>query len=208
MQALTEYLEALASDRATPGGGSAANVVAAIGASLVGMVARICGQSQKYAVHRDLLADTVHRADALRENLLARRSADEAAFEQVVRAQSLPKEGQEAGLERSLALEVALAHAADVPLESAQLILATLHACRDLLAVPNRNLVSDIGCAAEFASAAIAANAYNVRINHRYMHAEDTVARQERQLAACEAEAAGMVAEIRAKVAGAMGKDR
>ena len=33
-------------------------------------------------------------------------------------------------------------------------------------------LASDVGCAAELASAALAACAYNVRVNHRYMHDE------------------------------------
>ena len=47
-------------------------------------------------------------------------------------------------------------------------------------------LVSDAGCAAEFANAALLACAYNVRINHRYMKDAAAIARQSATLTAME----------------------
>ena len=206
MQPLTEYLEALASDRPTPGGGSAALLVAATGSALVAMVARICARNPKYAAHAPLLERTVAAADALRLDLLAGRAADERAFEAVGQAQSLPKNSENATRERAAALEAALRSAAQEPLQAACKTLGILHACVDLLTVPNRNLASDVGCAAEFASAAIASSAYNVRINHRFMRDAATIAEQSATLERCEREAADLLTQVRAQVEDALRK--
>jgi formiminotetrahydrofolate cyclodeaminase len=61
----------------------------------------------------------------------------------------------------------------------------------------NANLVSDVGCAGEFAYAALAACAYNVRINHKFMKDESAVAEQRERLERFEREALALLSAIR-----------
>jgi len=65
-------------------------------------------------------------------------------------------------------------------------------------------LVSDAGCAAEFANAAVLACAYNVRINHRYMKDTPAIARQADALNAIEERATKTLARLRERLAAAL----
>jgi len=194
---LEDYLAALASDAPPPGGGSAATIVAASGAALVAMVARICAVNPRYADRAGLCAELTESADALREQLLNARARDEAAFEAVVAAQALPKTDER----RGALLESALARAAEEPLHGAALALDVLRLADRALAVPNRNLASDLGCAAEFGAAALNACAYNVRVNHRFMRDADTIAAQAARLTDLERESAALLQRVRDGVA-------
>jgi methenyltetrahydrofolate cyclohydrolase len=186
VEALNEYLTNLASASPAPGGGSAAMVVGATGCALVSMVARICVSSPKYASKHDLANRLTTQADALRTAFLERKERDERAFDAVVAAR-----GDRA------AMEAALAGAAAVPLEGAQAALAALRLAADALALGNANLVSDLGCAAEFAYAALLACAYNVRINHKFMKDEGTISSQASELERLEREALPLLTTVR-----------
>ena len=76
VETIESYLATLASDEPVPGGGSAATVVAASGAALVGMVARICGRNPKYAGNAELLRHVVNESDRLRGRLEEARDRD------------------------------------------------------------------------------------------------------------------------------------
>lgn len=200
VETLSDYLHALASDAPTPGGGSAATMVAASGAALVAMVARISAGNPKYAASAELCRDLVRRADALRADLLSARVRDESAFDQVVAAQALPKSTDDEKAARAARLEAALTAAAAEPLHGARLALDVLRLAAHALAIPNRNLVSDVGCAAEFASAALHASAYNVRINHRFMKDEASISGQAHALERYEREASALLEGVRRDV--------
>lgn len=170
----------LASAEAVPGGGSAAMIVAAAGCALVAMVARICDNPALAA-----------GADALRARALEQSRRDESAFERVM---------QTRGEER----QAALTQAAETPLEGMRIALDALHLSANALALGNANLVSDAGCAAEFAHAALLGCAYNVRINHRFMRDAATVTSQRAALERYEREATGLSAAIRKAVNAAL----
>lgn len=195
MEALNEYLTKLASDAPVPGGGSAAMVVGAAACALVAMVARICAGSPKYDAARELTQRLIAQADALHEKMLRDRVRDEAAFQAVVAAR-----GNKETMQR------ALCEAAAVPLEGVSDALTALHLAAESIALGNANLISDLGCAAEFAYAALAACAYNVRINHKFMRDANLVESQRGRLAGNEREAAELLASIRKAVSAALQK--
>jgi formiminotetrahydrofolate cyclodeaminase len=197
VETLDGYLAALASDAPVPGGGSAAALVAATGAALVGMVARICGHNPKYAAHADLARRLVNAGDRLRVELAAAGQRDERAFAKVVAAQELPKATAAEKAERAQALQAALRDAAAEPLAAAGLALEVVRAAAELLEIPNEHLASDVGCAAEFGFAGLGACAYNVRVNHRYMHDAATIAEQNATLERRETEGAALLARVR-----------
>ena len=82
--------------------------------------------------------------------------------------------------------------------------LRVLQLADRILRIPNRNLAGDAGCGAEFAFAALAACAYNVRINHRYMHDAEAIAAQSELLERYEEDAAAILVRVRAIVAAAL----
>ncbi len=198
METLDDYLDALASERPTPGGGSAATIVGALAAALVAMVARITAANPKLAAHAATAADLTSRADTLRADLLRARSEDERAFGGVVAAQALPKATEAERTARTSALQLSLGEAAEAPLHAAGLALDVLQLSERGLALENRNLASDLGCAAELAAAALAAAAYNVRANHPYMKDAARVETQARELARLEGERDALLARVRA----------
>jgi formiminotetrahydrofolate cyclodeaminase len=161
-------------------------VVAATGCALVSMVAGICAGSAKYASKQALADRLGTRGDELQRAFLHRKEQDERAFDGVVAARG-----------DKIAMEAALHAAAAVPFEGAQAALELLRLCTDALELGNANLVSDVGCAAEFGYAAMLACAYNVRINHKFMKDAATIEAQRIALADIETEAQFLLAKVR-----------
>ena len=153
------------------------------------MVARICAGSSRYKSVHELATWLAAASDDLREKMLQLRKRDEAAFEAVVAAR-----GDKEATQR------ALADAAAAPLEGAQSATAALELCVNALELNNANLISDVGCAAEFAYASLLGCAYNVRINHKFMKDESVVARQRKTLANCESEGKALLSSVRSAV--------
>lgn len=166
---LHAYLNRLASAQPTPGGGSAATVVGALGAALIAMVARITLGNPKYTpVHADAVL-LVGDADTLRARFAAARTADETAYARVPRAQALPRSTPVEQAYRNDQLQLALAGAAQAPLDAAALAADLLSLCERAAALHNAHLTSDVECALHFGRAALEASAVNVRVNHRYL---------------------------------------
>jgi glutamate formiminotransferase/formiminotetrahydrofolate cyclodeaminase len=185
-----DYLARLASADPTPGGGSAAALVAAMGAALVAMVNRITLGSPKLASVHERAERLAELADELRERCAHARARDEAAFAAVVAAQALPKDSDDAMAARTTALQAALTEAAEAPLHAATLALEVLELAEETALLGNANLVSDVGCAAAFGTAALRASADNVRVNHLFLKDAATRERQAHHLAALEENAA------------------
>src|SRR5579871_2506000 len=127
----------------------------------------------------------------------AARHRDERAYAAVVTAQALPKENEAQRLARRVALESALHEAAESPLHGADLTLDVLRLTARLVESPRGALASDVGCAAELAYAGLAACAYNVRVNHHYMHDDAAIADQSARLDSIEREGAQLVERVR-----------
>jgi formiminotetrahydrofolate cyclodeaminase len=178
------YLDRLASAEPTPGGGSAATFVGAMGAALCAMVARITAANDRYASVRGEALAVTAAADVLRERLAAARPLDEEAFERVVAASALPKATDEQKRARTAALQAALVGAAEAPLAAAGLSAEGVALAERAGALGNTHLVSDVECALHFFRAALAASVANVRINHHFIKDAEIVRAQEERLAA------------------------
>jgi formiminotetrahydrofolate cyclodeaminase len=200
VEGLDAYLERLASDAPVPGGGSAATLVAGLGAALTAMVGRIARRNPKPPDAAATLEEIVTCSEELRAELKTAQEHDEKAFGRVISAQALPKGTPAETQARREALEFALERAAEAPLRAAALCLGVLELASQLLEVETKALVSDIGCAAEFACAAVAGCAYNVRVNHKYMKDAGTVARQEARLRTHEEAAQRLLDHVRTEV--------
>ena len=150
------FTEALASASPTPGGGGAAGLIAALGASLGAMAARI---SQK---KRDT-AELAVRCETLRLRALAIIEADEKAFLPLSAAYKLPEDAPNR-------LETLRRASLDACQPGVNLLLWCAEAADALTALREKAsplLLSDVGCAAAACRAALVCAAMNVYTNTR-----------------------------------------
>ena len=88
-QTIGDYLQALASTAAVPGGGSAAALAAAMGAALVSMVAKLSAKKARTDEIRAALTGLVPELDQLAERLVELSQDDIDAYRAVIDGRSL-----------------------------------------------------------------------------------------------------------------------
>jgi glutamate formiminotransferase/formiminotetrahydrofolate cyclodeaminase len=190
------FLERLSAGSAAPGGGAAAAYAGAMGAALVGMVARLTLGKKKYAEVEAQMQSIVESAGKLQASLTSAVLADTQAFEAVMEAFKLPKQTPEQQAARTEAVEQAYIHAAEVPLHVARDAVATLGLAAVVAERGNVNAFSDAGSAAYLAKAALAGAALNVRANAAAVQDRPTAASWLKELSGLEARANDALALI------------
>jgi len=176
------YARALASAAPTPGGGSASAVVAVLAAALASMVARLTGDSPKFAPLAPRMKAIADEAARLSDAFLSAIDTDVAAFDRVSAAYKLPKSTDAERAARSAAIQGALVGATDAPMRVVELGLQTSRLAMELVDAGNPNAISDAGCAALFAQAAARGAALNIRINVKGLKDTALVASYQRKL--------------------------
>ncbi|MEM7116873.1 MAG: glutamate formimidoyltransferase [Chloroflexota bacterium] len=158
----TRYLEATATAKPTPGGGSVAALAGALGAALTQMMAGLTVDRKQYrpvdSEARAILAD----AEEVREKLTAAITEDSAAYSQLVfarRNKTVPDK------EQAEAIQSATIHAAKVPLRVARLSRDVALLAQEIVLLGNVNAVADAATGALLAQAAVKASDINVRTN-------------------------------------------
>lgn len=159
------FLDRLASDDPTPGGGSAAAFTAAEAAGLVAMVGRVTVGKKKYAEVEGQMWKMIEQAEGLRKELTSAVEEDAASFEGYLQAVRLPKNTEEEIQARERAIESATLHAAQVPHHAAGLAMQVLSLAVTAAELGNVNAISDAASAANLAAAAVKCAGLNVRIN-------------------------------------------
>jgi formiminotetrahydrofolate cyclodeaminase len=146
------------------GGGAASAMAGAMGAALIGMVARLSiGRKnlEPEAYYRQIDAE----AQALAANLIDGGLADSEAFDAVMIAYRAPKDTPEAKASRSRAIQNAIIHATEVPLANAHWNAKGLALWGKLSGRSNPNAASDLDCALYLMRAGLLGAMSNIRIN-------------------------------------------
>jgi formiminotetrahydrofolate cyclodeaminase len=167
--ALQFYLDQLASSEPTPGGGSAAALSGAMGASLASMVARLTLGKPKYAEVQTEIAVLLQHTERLRERFQLLMQADIDAFGNLSAALKMPRTTPEEKSARTEAIQARLSEAALVPLEMAEQAAALIRDCQRIAEIGNVGVLSDVAAGAALASSAGAGAAWMVRANLRSM---------------------------------------
>ena len=162
---IEQFLDELASSRSTPGGGSAAAIMGAMGAALISMVCNLTIGKKRYEAFDDELKTVLERAEALREHLTDMIQADVEVFDRVMGAYGMPKKTDEEKAARSDAIQAALKAATDVPLDCARASAEVIKLSRTVAEKGNLNVISDAGVAVLAGYAALKSAALNVYIN-------------------------------------------
>lgn len=159
------FLERLASSAPTPGGGSAAAVMGAMGAALVSMVCNVStGKKGLEGAEAELLAVRAE-SERLRGHLTALIAADVAVFDDLMAAYRLPKAADDEKARRSAKIQESLQRATSVPLDCARSCAAVIALAQRSADAGFRGVVSDAGVGALAALSALRSAALNVHIN-------------------------------------------
>jgi glutamate formiminotransferase/formiminotetrahydrofolate cyclodeaminase len=164
-QSLTGFVGAVASSSPTPGGGSVAAHVGALGAALAQMVAGLTAGRKKYVAVDAEMREVALKAAGLANTLSALVQKDADSYGAVSSAYKMPNEPEEAAKARKAAINDALIGAAVVPLQTARACAEVAELAATCATKGNANAVSDAGVAALLAEAACLGAVYNVRIN-------------------------------------------
>ena len=155
------FAEALAAKVSVPGGGGAAAYVGALGMALGSMAANFTTGKKKYAEYEADIQRILAEAETIRRRLLSLVDEDAAAFFPLSEAYGIPKEDPT----RAERLEACTKEALAAPLEMMRQIARSVELLEELQVKGSRMLISDVGCGATLAAAALRAASLNVFIN-------------------------------------------
>ncbi len=166
---IIDYLRDLNSRKPVPGGGGVSAFTGALAAGLAAMVCSLTVGKKKYADVESVIIATADKITGIQKDLVECMNADAEAFEPLSRAYGLPKNTPEEIEEKERVMEACLRDAANPPLRICELIAGLLPSVKYVADNGSRLAVSDAGCSAALAIAAIKAAALNVYINTRLM---------------------------------------
>jgi methenyltetrahydrofolate cyclohydrolase len=187
---IATFLDDLASERPTPGGGGAAALCGAIGAALVSMVANLTiGKKNYEAVWQDLEAVNT-KAEALRAELTGAIEEDVMAFNAVMAAYGLPRATEEEKAKRTASIQAALKNATLAPLRAVKACFEVIRLSATVAEKGNLNVISDAGVAVLAANAGLRSAALNVFVNAKAIKDRDFAEKQIAEVNALLAQAA------------------
>ena len=164
LSSIGEFLDSLSSKTPTPGGGSAAALMGATGASLGIMACRFT-TGEKFKAHVAEIETAINSLLHLRGEIIPLIDADAGAFNKVSTALKLPKETEEQKIKRKHSLHQALRAAMEVPYRTMDLSIRCLQILERHALQINANLASDLATASLSLGSAVEGAWLNVLIN-------------------------------------------
>jgi formiminotetrahydrofolate cyclodeaminase len=164
-QNLEQFFEKLASQEATPGGGSVAALAGAMAAGLISMVCALTLKKQQAPDDEEEIRSVWSQSEDIRYELQNLAEADIEVFNRLSTAYKLPRTTEADAANRHAAIQKLTIQAADVPLRTARASARLLQLCTAISTRCSRLLVSDIGVAATLARATTQSSLINIEIN-------------------------------------------
>jgi len=202
---IKDYVDAASAGTPTPGGGSVAALVGALGMSMASMAANFTLGRKKYRQVEPQVRACLEKITAARDELLRLMDEDTRAYALVSEAYRMPKDTPEQKQAAAEAVQRALVAAMDPPLRVVRACREALGAVAALADIANPNLISDVGVAAILGEAALRAAKLNVEINLRSLKDEGLVGEARREIEEAAREAADHARATLQKVARAIG---
>lgn len=166
-QSLEDFLAELSSRSPTPGGGTAAALAAAMGTSLVEMVANVVGSRD--ALEKERLAPFVSYCSTSRAEFLVMMDRDSAAFDGYMTAVRMLRTTDEEKAVRRTAMQLALERSTRAPLDLARGVCSFVEMM--VTSFPNtpKDIASDLYVGASMLDAGFSGAIANVYVNLSYL---------------------------------------
>jgi glutamate formiminotransferase/formiminotetrahydrofolate cyclodeaminase len=192
-QQVQAFLDILASDSPTPGGGAVAGVAGAAGAALIEMVTRLTIGKDDYADVSERMGALLAEAETARAAFLDLADRDASAFDGVMAAFKMPKGTDAEVAARAEAIQRGYEASASVPLEVARRAVELMELAREATEKGNVNAASDAASAGAMLFASATCALFNVDINTASMKDAAAVERMHGEVATLRAEAAALL---------------
>lgn len=161
---ISDFLREASSASPTPGGGSVAALIAALGSSMTSMVCHL-SQGEKYAHIELQTAHTIEEMNSLIVECEQLLLDDMASFGKYMEALNLPKSNDEEKKVRKSAINAATIKAIDVPVRLIEVCKAGMLCTFSISEFVNKNVISDLGIGAILFEAAAQSALLTVEIN-------------------------------------------
>ena len=166
---IKEFIQAIQSDDPTPGGGSVAATVGAMGGALTNMVGALTIDKKIYADvpedQKKVMENNHKEISQLVEGLTAIVDEDSTAFDGVMKAFKMPKETDEDKKARSAAIQEGYKEALEVPLRCGEKCFKVLELQEVFAHHGNVNAITDVGVGTLLAYSGLEGALFNVTIN-------------------------------------------
>lgn len=159
------YLDDLASNSPTPGGGNVAALCGVLSSCLGTMVCNLTIGKKKYAEVEDEMKAVKEQFESYRAKFISLASEDNAAFDKVMDAFKMPRESETEKQLRAESIEKATLGAAEVPASVIKACSEVITLITTTAAKGNQNSLSDAGVAALLIASAAEGALLNVLIN-------------------------------------------
>lgn len=167
-----EFLQRLASNAPTPGGGGGAAMAGALAVALTSMVGNLTVGKEKFAEHETEVQDILVKAENLRQQMLDLVNADAEVFDNFMACYRLPKTTEEEKQARNQAIQNAAKQAAEVPFKIAEACVKVMKLAERIAIIGNHGAITDAAVSAIMARAALRSAVYNVVVNLKLINDE------------------------------------
>ena len=175
LRSAEDFASALAAKEPVPGGGGAAAYVGALATALCSMVGNFTTGKKTYAAVEDDVQRMLADAETTRRRLIELVQEDAEAFFPLSQAYAIPRDDPN----RAETLEEATKGACVAPLDMMREICKAIELLEEMGDKGSRLLISDIGCGALLAAAALEAASLNIFVNTKTLRDRDFAQRIE-----------------------------
>jgi len=159
---IRQYIDKLAAKTPTPGGGSVAATLGALGCGLISMVANFTLAKKGFNGYKERSQKALKGSEAIRKKLMELIDKDAQAYDKLSKALKSKKISAQG-------LQVALKSAAIPPIKVCQNVHKAAALALELAYVGNKSIISDISVAVYALDAAFESGLVNVNTNLEYI---------------------------------------
>lgn len=162
---ITDFANETSSESPAPGGGSIAAYCGVLGSALATMVANLSAHKRGWDDRWEFFSKWGEKGIGYQNQLLDLVDRDTHAFNEIMKAYSLPKENTKQLAKRNEEIQKATKNAINVPFEIMKTSFNSIEVIMKMAEEGKPNSISDVGVAMHCARAAIMGAFLNVKIN-------------------------------------------
>jgi len=162
---ITDFANETSSESPAPGGGSIAAYCGVLGSALATMVANLSAHKRGWDDRWEFFSKWGEKGIGYQNQLLDLVDRDTHAFNEIMKAYSLPNENSKQAAIRNREIQKATKSAINVPFEIMKTSFNSIEVIMKMAEEGNPNSISDVGVAMHCARAAIMGAFLNVKIN-------------------------------------------